>query len=93
MKFVISRRAERGFARVGAWIERDDPDRAVSYVGELKDACEGLRTFPERLPWADERRGIRKRNYGSYLILYKVQNDVVRITAVEHASRDLSRLL
>ncbi|WP_374943448.1 type II toxin-antitoxin system RelE/ParE family toxin [Sphingomonas sp.] len=95
MRLIISDEAENGFDRIGAWIARDNPRRAASYVAELRKVCEALLTFPNRFPWADESLGVRKRTYGDYLILYKVgdDDDIVTVIAVEHAARDLSRLL
>ena len=92
MKLVLSRRAERGLARIGVWIGRDNPERAVSYVEELRAECRGLLVYPRRFPLVVPGSDAPKR-HGNDLILYRVDDDTVRITAIEHASRDLSDLL
>jgi toxin ParE1/3/4 len=47
MRFRFSRRAEADLEDITAYIARDNPARAVTYVRELRDHCRGLVAFPE----------------------------------------------
>jgi plasmid stabilization system protein ParE len=58
--------------------------RAVSFVRELRQSCDGLADMPRAFPLVPryEVFGIRRRFYGNYLILYRIgvgQIDVVHI--------------
>lgn len=92
MKVIISKRARADLFAIGEWIERDNPERAGSFVQERDDACMELGDYPESYPLApDFGGGIRKRTYGEYLILYSVSR-AVRVASIQHAAR-LRRLL
>ena len=47
MQLRFSRRAEADLEEITAYIARDNPARAVTYVRELREHCRGLLTFPE----------------------------------------------
>jgi len=53
--------AERDLERIGDWIARDDPVRALSFIGELRARCMGLDRFPEHFPLVPryETHGVR----------------------------------
>jgi plasmid stabilization system protein ParE len=47
MQFRFSRRAEVDLEEITAYIARDNPVRAVSFVRELREHCRRLVAFPE----------------------------------------------
>lgn len=95
MKVQLSRSALNYLDGIAAWIARDDPERALTFVAELRAKCAELATrhamFPYARGYAD--RGIRRRLHGPYLIFYQVKGDTVRIMHVVHGRRDYARIL
>jgi plasmid stabilization system protein ParE len=94
-KVIFTRRAKSNLRSIGDWIARDNPPRAVTFVGELRDACTGLLDFPSAYPVVAGLAGepVRKRVFGAYLILYEIEGDDVRILAIVHGARDPDTLL
>lgn len=50
MRVALTAQAERSLEEIGDWIAADDPDRAVSFVAELRAAANALVKFPEAFP-------------------------------------------
>lgn len=91
MRFRFSRRAEADLEEITAYIARDNPARAVTYVRELRDHCRGLVAFPEARPLRPELgEGIRLSVFGNYVVLYVVHADLLEIRRVVHGARDLA---
>lgn len=92
MKVILSPRALDDLAEIGDWIGRDNPERARTFVEELREACRDLETFPRVYPEMPQfGSAARRRLYGNYLNIYDVGDAVVSVTAVVHAARDLDR--
>jgi toxin ParE1/3/4 len=91
----IAAEAERDLEAIGDRIARDDPERAVSFVAELLDACLGLADFPQRFPLVrrHEDRDVRHRLHGNYLIFYRVERDKVVVVHILHGAMDYAGLL
>ena len=91
----LSVNAERDLEAVGDYIARDDPIRALSFLGELRAKCLGLADFPDRFPLVPryEHRGIRHRVHGNYVIFYRVEADRVVILHVLSGARDYAEIL
>ena len=91
----FSAHAERDLERIGDWIARDNPARAITFIEEIQRACIDLTAFPERFPLAPryERQGVRHRAMGNYLIFYRIDQGTVVILHVLHGARDYSDLL
>ena len=68
--------------------------RAVTFVRELREACDRLGDMPNAfsLLQRHKRSGIRRRPYGNYLIFYTVglRVDVLHML---HGARDYERIL
>ncbi len=95
MNVVITPPARADLFSIGAWIEQDNPDRAVTFVEELYDACLKLRGFPRAYPLLSghEESGIRKYSYRRYLIFYAILNDRVEVLRILHGARDYEAIL
>lgn len=67
--------AVRDLEEIADRIGKDNPARALTFVRELRAACLGLATFPDRFPLVPryEASGIRHRVHGNYLIVYRVE--------------------
>lgn len=78
MRVVFTGIAEADFESIGDFIAADNPLRAVSFVQELRQACDGLTDFPGRFPLAEnlEAIGIRRRSYRRYAIFYRIDEGV-----------------
>jgi toxin ParE1/3/4 len=90
MRFRFSRRAEADLEEIAAYIARDNPARAVSFVRELREQCRRLAAFPEaaRLR-SDLGEGVRLSVSGNYVILYVMHPDLMEIRRVVHGARNL----
>lgn len=78
---------------IGLYIAEESPERALTFVAELKDvarqAAERPRSFPSREDLAPE---LRKIVHGRYLIFFRKLADEVRIERIVHGARDLPGL-
>ena len=93
-RFVIKPLAEQGIGVIGDCIARDNPARAVSFVGELREQCMriadnplGYRERPELAP------GLRSCAPGSCVIFFDALPDVVEVVRVLHGARDVPTVL
>ena len=95
MTVRITPEAEGDLAAVADFISRDNPQRAVSFVRELRSKCLILADFPRAYPLLPryEQRGIRRRSHRDYLILYRVTGDHVDVLRIVHGRRDLDAIL
>ena len=90
----LSPRAKSDLEEIAAYIARDNPLRAESFVLELIAKCKkvakhpgGYRPRPELGP------RIRQAIHGRYLILFRDKTTEVRIERVIHSARDLTKAL
>lgn len=95
MKIVYAPRARRDLNDIALYIARDNPDRAQSFVAELRGKVQGLREWPERFPliprWASE--GLRRCHHGHYAIVYRADSTRVSIVRIFHTAQDYEPLL
>ena len=91
MQFRFSRRAEADLQGIAAYIARNNPARAVTFVQELRGHCRGLVAFPESRRLRPELgEGVRLSVFGNYVVLYVVHKDVLEIRRVVHGAHDLA---
>lgn len=91
MQCVFSTLAEFDLEEVADFIARDNPRRALSYIGEIRERCQGLVTFPEAAPLREELGpGLRLAPFGRYLIFYTVHPDFIRVVRILPGERLLS---
>lgn len=91
MRLEFSDQAEADLEAIADYISRDNPTRAGSFVAELRAAGADLLPFPQAFPELAPGAGTRKRVHRKYLILYRVDSDVVLILAITHGARDYPR--
>lgn len=67
MKVVLTEKAIDDLIRIGAFIQKDNLRRAVTFVAELEQRCEGLADVPLGFPLLPGREssGIRRRPTGT----------------------------
>jgi toxin ParE1/3/4 len=95
VKVVFSRAANADLVEIGDFIARDNPQRALSFVRELRVIATLLGEMPQAYPLLPRHAstGIRRRPAGSYLIFYRIDEDRVMILRIVHGARDYDRLL
>jgi len=95
MIVVITAAAETDLQTIGDWIAQDNPERAISFLMELRQRCEGLahNPFGYELVARYERAGIRRRPYRNYLIFYRIAGETIEILHVLHGAHDYEAIL
>jgi toxin ParE1/3/4 len=87
--------AEADLEAIGDWIAQDNPNRALTFIAELREACLTLAELPEGYALVPryEGAGIRRRVYGNYLIFYRVLDRELQVLHVLHGARDYEAVL
>jgi toxin ParE1/3/4 len=95
MKVRFSDDANADLENIQAYIGRDNTGRALTFVRELALAAIAVGDAPEGYPELTvvRGRGLRRKVYGSYLIIYRTRSDQVEIVRILHGARDLMRIL
>jgi len=88
-RIVYSPRSQRDLEKIRAWIaaESESPAIATRFIGELFDACDSLRTLPERFAAYPRARRWRMMPHGTYLVFFQVHEGEVRIGHIRHGAR------
>jgi toxin ParE1/3/4 len=93
MKFSIKAAAQRDLREIAAYVARDNPGRAISYIAELnrqiRTAAERPLSFPARDEW---RKGLRSALHGQYHVIFEIADETVVILRIVHGARDIGSL-
>jgi len=77
---------------IGDYIAADNPERALSFVGELHDVAENITSAPGAYRAREDiAPGLRMALKGNYVILFRVRQDRIEIARILHGARDLPR--
>jgi len=91
----FSKEAGNDLLGIGDYIARESALRALEFVQSLRDSAAQLAETP--LAYSVVARfahlGIRRRVFRSYLILYRVDSDGVRIVRILRGARDIDAAL
>ena len=94
MKYVISRRADSDIDGIAAYIADDNPERAVSFILEIRQhftvVADRPLSFPAKAEWGPKKRSAL---IGKYHIIFEVKDDEVQIQRVIHGARDIGNLI
>ena len=95
MRVVVTAAALQDLAEIGAYIARDNPERAVSFIDELLEHCERLGAQPLRNPLVPRYKahGIRRCVHANYLIFYRVGLKQIEVIHVFQGAREYEPLL
>jgi plasmid stabilization system protein ParE len=95
MIVTITEAAERDLEGIGDWIAQGNPNRAVTFVLELRRRCLALADAPRAYPLLPhhERTGVRRRVYNNYLIFYRIVDESIEVLRVIHGARDYEPIL
>lgn len=95
MILVLTAEAEADLERIGDHIARDNPQRALSFLLELRERTERLLD----MPWAYslvpryEHAGVRRCVHGNYLIFYRIGPHAIEVLHILNGAMDYERLL
>ncbi|MEH6692565.1 MAG: type II toxin-antitoxin system RelE/ParE family toxin [Pseudorhizobium pelagicum] len=94
MKVVITDEALSDLRSITQFIKGENPQRALSFAVELRDACRKLGAAPYAFAALinDPDSRIRRRPYGNYLIFYRVTTEV-QILHILHGAQDHEKIL
>ncbi len=95
MIVIFSDEAKAELARIAATIAEDSPTRAVRFVQNLRQRCEGLADMPNRFQLVPryEHTGICRRVFRDYLIFYHVGAEAVEILHILHGATHYEQFL
>jgi toxin ParE1/3/4 len=95
VKVIVSALANADLLSIGSWIAEDNPQRARSFLAELRSKLTELGKVPRLYPLAQglKNQQIRRRLYRGYLIFYEIGADRIEIIHIVHSSRDYVALL
>ncbi|HEV2817209.1 MAG TPA: type II toxin-antitoxin system RelE/ParE family toxin [Allosphingosinicella sp.] len=86
----FSPEAEADLLDIAAYIARDSPGRAHSFIDELEASCADLLAFPKSGRARPELApDLRSKPYGRYMIFYTPGPKSVRIERILHGARDI----
>ena len=80
---------------IGDWIAANNPARAATFVGELRQACLQIGLRPNVYPVLEHRKsdGLRRRVHGNYLVFCRVTETVMEIVHILHGARDYASIV
>lgn len=93
-RFRLRPRAVADLDEIAAYIARDNPVRALSFIDELIEVCARLAAMPQAYRRRDDlAKGLRQAMHGRHLILFTADDRGVTIERVVHGARRLEDLL
>jgi toxin ParE1/3/4 len=94
MKYVISPRADSDIDGIAAYIAEDNPERAVTFILEIRQhfsvIADRPMSFPAKPDWGEKKRSAL---IGKYHVIFEVKDDVVQIQRIIHGARDIGNLI
>ncbi len=94
MRVALSPSAETDLEEIGDAIASDSPNRAISFIREIRQHCDTISTAPRAAPERNDLApGLRMLVHGNYLIFYRVLDGEIRIERVLHGARNIQALL
>lgn len=95
MNVVLTDEALEDLVRIGAFIKKGNPVRAVTFVAELENRCMALADLPYGFPLVPrhENTGIRRRPHGEYLIFYRVEAARIDVLHILNGAQDYEAIL
>jgi addiction module RelE/StbE family toxin len=95
VKVRFSRAAKSDLLSIGDYIAQDSPRRALEFVRALREQALRIGETPLAYPLIARfsAQGVRRRVFADYLILYRIEADVVYVVRILHGARDVESLL
>ena len=93
MRLVLSRFVAGDLEEISKYIERDNPERAESFLQEFYEQFRLIAARPGLFRIRTEYGpAVRFAHHGRYLIVFRILGATVQIDRILHGSRELSRL-
>lgn len=88
-RVVYSPRSRRDLEQVRDYLVAETNDLALAnrFIEQLLDACDTLRTLPERFATYPHARRWKMMPVGNYLVFFQIHSDQVRVGHIRHAAR------
>lgn len=95
MKVWFTDAARASLERIGDFIAQDNPERAISFITELREKALTLADLPRGFPLVPryERHGIRRRSHRGYGILYSIEAQGIVVHSFLGPGQESDRLL
>jgi toxin ParE1/3/4 len=94
MQVAFSPTAETDLEEIGDAIASDNPNRAISFIQEIRQHCDAILAVPRAAPERNDLApGLRMLVHGNYLVFYRIMDDEIRIERVLHGARNIEALL
>ncbi len=90
LQVVFSLPARADLQDITDYIAENNPERAISFVGELERFCRSMGDFPH-LGRSCEDMGFptfRRFPYGNYVVFYRIKGEAVDILRILHGAMD-----
>lgn len=91
MQLLITPQAVQDIDKIGLYIAQDNPRRALSFIGELRQHCRKIAQKPlayRRRPELGD--AIRSSTYGRYQIFFESSEQATVILRILHQARDIT---
>lgn len=93
MAVYFTPQAEADLEEIGDYIAADNPERAVTFIREIRIHCEQIATGPLRYAARPELgEGLRTCTHGNYVIFFEPFAAGTLIVRVLHGARNLPEL-
>mgnify|MGYP006381680409 CR=1 FL=1 len=90
---ILSIEAEVDLLEITSFISSGDEAIARRFVYGLMESLDLLSEYPEMGRKRDDlKRGLRSINFNRYLVLYRIEDDVVKVVRIVHGARDIASL-
>ncbi len=95
MKVRFAAQADSDLAAIQAYIARENPARALSFVRELAEEAVKIRDAPLAYPAFVTSAGLvlRRKLHAGYVVVYRASENSVDVLRIFHGARDFTRLL
>ena len=91
--FRLAPKASADLDQIAAFIARDNPVRAETFVEELLSVCRRIPAHPENYPKrAALGNGLRVAIHKRYLLFFRNLPEEIRIERVVHSARNTARM-
>lgn len=89
-RYVISPLAEQDMEAIGDYIAQDNPQRALTFIAELRSQCAKIAALPKACRSRPELgEDIRSFAYGNYVIFIQDSQKKLCIVRVLHGAMDI----
>ena len=95
MNIRFTDEAKADLQQIGDYIAKDNPIRALSFVGELEQKCRAIAASPMAFSLVPryEQYAIRRCIHENYLIFYRIEGEQITILHIVHGAMDYAAIL